>query len=82
VSSLDPRSEGHRLLLEARASRPALLLARRAGAPERTMRRWLAGSVPRYAWRVVLARVFGIPIESWQVARASAAAKDGEDAGA
>jgi hypothetical protein len=59
-------TEGHRLLREARASRPALLLARRVGCPVRTMRGWLGGRVPRYAWRVVLDRVFGIPLTAWE----------------
>ena len=45
---------------------PALLLARRVGCPVRTMRGWLNGRVPRYASRVVLDRVFGIPLTAWE----------------
>lgn len=59
-------TRGHVMLRDARASRPALLVAQRLGVPVRTVRRWLAGAVPRYAGRVVLERVLGIPVGAWE----------------
>lgn len=65
MTSAEPRSEGHRLLLASYARRPARLLARRLDTPERTVRGWLGGVTPRWHWRERLQAVLGIPELSW-----------------
>lgn len=61
----DPRNEGHRLLLGLYEHRPARLLARKVNAPVRTVRDWLAGSVPLWRYRERLAAELGIGLTSW-----------------
>lgn len=73
---------GHALLVAWARGRPARILATLIGAPERTVRGWLAGRMPLWHYRDKLTRLAGIPWQAWQVpAEPSSTAPPGNSVG-